>query len=268
MLFLQKTLEWIFVCMPHGNYGFILSNLILRDFRIRYRNMSLGVFWSLLNPLVMMAVLTFVFTRIFANPATQHFHVFVLCGIVPFNFFAVAWVSGTMSIFGNAGLVKKVILPREIIPVATILANCIHFAIQITLLLIVALFAGYRANAYWSLLPLVFGLEVVFVCGLSLISSALDVYFRDVRYVVESANTVLFWMVPIFYSFTDVPSRYHSFYQYNPIAAVVLATRNILLEAKAPPPALLYKLCLVSFLCLVAGFLVFKRLKRKFADYL
>jgi ABC-type polysaccharide/polyol phosphate export permease len=250
------------------NCGFLLGNLILRDFRIRYRNMSLGVFWSLLNPLVMMTVLTFIFTRIFATSGTPNFHVFVLCGIIPFNFFSVAWVSGTLSVYGNAGLVKKVILPREVLPISTVMANCIHFLIQIGLLVTVVLLAGYPVNRHWVWLPVVFGLEVVFVCGLSLISSALDVYFRDIRYVVESANTVLFWMVPIFYDFSKVPYQYHELYQYNPIAAVVLACRNILYEAKAPPPTLLFKLSLVSALFLAAGLLVFGRLKRKFADYL
>jgi len=254
--------------MRPGNFGFLLSNLIMRDFRIRYRNMSLGVFWSLLNPLVMMVVLTFIFTRVFPAGAVRNFHVFVLCGIIPFNFFAVAWVSGTTSIYQNAGLVKKVILPREIVPISTILANSIHFLIQLGLLVAVVLASGYRVNGHWALLPVVFALEVVFVCGLSLITSALDVYFRDVRYVVESANTILFWMVPIFYLFTAVPAQYHSLYQYNPIAAVVLACRNIMMEAKAPPPTLLYKLFAVSTVCFILGLLVFRRLKRKFADYL
>lgn len=254
--------------MRDRNFGFLLSNLVLRDFRIRYRNMSLGVFWSLLNPLVMMAVLTFIFTRIFRPLEIPNFHVFVLCGVVPYNFFAVAWVSGTISVFGNANLVKRVLFPREIVPVSTVLANCIHFLIQIGLLLFVVLVSGYKINIYWLLLPVVFALQVVFVCGLSLASSALDVYFRDTRYVVESANTVLFWLVPIFYPFAIVPPQFHSVYQYNPIAAVVLACRNILLEAAAPPPTLLWKLALVSALSLVLGLSIFGRLKRKFADYL
>lgn len=254
--------------MRYRNYGFLLANLILRDFRIRYRNMSLGVFWSLLNPLVMMAVLTFIFTRIYAAQGTHNFHVFVLCGIIPYNFFAVSWVSGTISIQQSAGLVKKVVLPREIVPIATVLASCLHFLVQLALLVLFVLLAGYRINSYWALLPVVFGLEVIFVCGLSLVTSALDVYLRDIRYVVESANTVLFWLVPIFYSFNSVPPQFHSLYQYNPIAAVVLACRHILLEGIAPPPTLLYKLLLVSLGALVVGLAVFHRLKRRFADYL
>jgi ABC-type polysaccharide/polyol phosphate export permease len=256
------------IAMRERNYGFLLSNLILRDFRIRYRNMSLGVFWSLLNPLVMMAVLTFVFTQIFTGTDIPNFYVFVLCGIVPYNFFAVAWVSGTMSVYSNSTLVKRVIFPKEIVPISTALANGIHFLIQIGLLLVVVLTAGYHVNGHWLLLPLVFGLELVFVCGLSLLSSALDVYFRDIRYVVESANTVLFWLVPIFYPFSKIPEQFHSIYQYNPIAAVVLACRNILLDGKAPPPTLLWKLTLVSGLSLGLGLWVFMRLKHRFSDYL
>jgi lipopolysaccharide transport system permease protein len=94
------------------------------------------------------------------------------------------------------------------------------------------------------------------------------VYFRDIRYVVESTNMVLFWLVPIFYSFAMIPQQYRSIYQYNPVAAVVLACRNILLEAKAPPTPLLIKLHLVSVSFLVFGYFVFRRLKRNFADYL
>lgn len=242
--------------------------MIVKDFKIRYRNMSLGVFWSLLNPLVMMVVLTFVFTKIFPNPQIKSFGVFVLCGLVPYNFLSIAWNAGTTSIYNNAGLIKRVPVPREVVPIAAVLSNCLHLFIQIALLLGATLAFGNGINIYWLWLPLVWALEIVFVCGITLVTAAFDVYVRDMRYVVESAVTVMFWVVPIFYGFEMIPPQYRNVYQYNPVAALVICLRNILLDARPPHPETLLKLTLVSIFTFAFGWAVFGRLKHKFFDYL
>jgi len=250
-----------------GDYILLVQNLILKDFRIRYRNMSLGVFWSLLNPLVLMGVMWFVFTKIYPNARHPHFAVFVLCGLVPYNFFAIAWVGGTTSLVDNSPLMKRLPVPRFIIPIASVLGNVVHLSAQIGLLLLLNFFT-YGLNRYWPLLAFVWLCEVMFVSGISLIFSCLNVYIRDIRYVVESANMVLFWLVPIFYPFEAIAPQFREIYQFNPVAALVLASRQILMEATAPPVSLLVKLAGSSTVMLLLGLLVFRKMESRFYNYL
>ena len=250
-----------------GDYWFLLHEFIAKDFKVRYRNMSLGLFWSVLNPLVLMAVWTYVFTKIFPNN-TPHYSVHLISAIIPFNFFTLAWLTATTSLHDSASMIKRVPIRREILPIAAILSNTLHLAIQFILLMIFLLIDGLSFNRYWLLLPFVWGLELVFLIGLGLASSAINVVIRDVRYIVESCNVVLFWIVPIVYSFSMVPAEMKDLYQYNPIAALVLASHNIILDGQPPTATLLTKLAGVSVVSLVFGVLIFRKLERRFYEYL
>jgi len=254
--------------MWNGDLLFLLSNLVQKDFKTRYRNMSLGVFWSLLNPLVLMSVLTFVFTKVLGGGNTVDYALSVLCGLVPFNFFSLAWGTGTSSLIDNASIIKRVPIPRAVVPIASVLSNCMHLVIQIALLLTAIIVFGRGVTIQWLWLPLVWGLEIIFVCGLALACSAINVYVRDMRYVVESSNLVLFWLVPVFYSFDIIPQQYREIYQWNPVAALVLSLRNILLAGIPPLPGTLWKLTLAAVVTFILGLTVFQGLKRRFYEYL
>jgi ABC-type polysaccharide/polyol phosphate export permease len=168
----------------------------------------------------------------------------------------------------NALLIKRTTFPKELIPIASVLSNCLHLIIQIGLLLALVLAFGNHLNVYWGWLPLVWGSEVILVCGLVLISSALNVYIRDMRYIVDATCTVLFWVVPIIYPFSMIPVQYQSVYQFNPIAAIVMALRYILLENTPPASSLLIKLGISSTFVLAVGWIMFQRAKQRLYDYL
>lgn len=253
--------------MWSGKSIHLLEQLVLKDFKIRYRNMSLGVFWSLINPLILMVLWTYVFKKIFHNP-NPHFNIYVLSGIITFNFFTISWASATNSLVDNASLIKKLPIRREVLPVAAALSNLTHLLIQFAMLVVFVLWEGLGINRHWLWLPLLWGMELAFIIGLGLITSALNVFLRDIRYVVESTNVILFWLVPIVYTFGMVPPEAKDLYQYNPVAALILATHNVILEHRPPSPVLLTKMASVAAASLIAGVLFFRRVSPRFYEHI
>ena len=199
-----------------------------KNLKVLYRNMALGFLWSVLNPLVMVAVLSLVFIGFMkADPS---FPAMVFVGLVPFNFFSYCANSCTVSIVNNASLVKKVAFPRQIIPVSAIATHVIDFAAQAGLLaLLLALFPTPGRILGWQLLWLgpVFAVHLGLCVGFGFLVAALNVRFRDVQYIVGSLLTVLFWASPILYepweTLAQWPAAIRFAYTLNPTAGSVQA---------------------------------------------
>lgn len=249
---------------------FALRNLVLKNLRVRYRNMALGMLWSVLNPLVMLGVLVFVFSYVYPQPARPAFPIFVLIGLVHFNIFSRILAAATNSVVEHSALVKRVAFPRMIIPLAVVLSQLPDVLILVGLLgIFVALF---HLPWTWMFLwvPVILLVELVFVTGMALLFSALDVYYRDMLYIVESGLTILFWMTPVFYPITyiheNLPRFCYDLYILNPLAGCVDATRRAILDHAPPDSDAFVAAIVVAVLTLVFGIYAFEKLQRKFAD--
>ncbi len=188
----------------------------------------------------MMGVMTFVFTKGAPQLDPGTFPCSCSAGWSLTTSFVIAWIQRNyFDSSRNAALVKRIpdTAGRSYrVAFGAFLNFTVHLLIQIGLLLACVFLFGGSANIHWLWLPLLWLLEIMFVCGLALITSAVNVYLRDTRYIVESINTVLFWLVPIFYGFEGIPQRLHLVYEVNPIAALVFCLRDILLHGTGAAP--------------------------------
>lgn len=252
-------------------YRFILSNLVSKNLKTLYRNMALGFFWSVLNPLVLVVVLTIVWVVFFR--ATIDFALSVLVTLIPYNLFVYCFSGCTTSIRDNASLVKKVAFPRQILPVSVVLTHVVQFPIQFSLVVLGLLILPSEPhflsiNLLW--LPVVFGLEVGLCLGAGLLVSALYAKYRDVRYIVESILVVLFWICPIVYEassrLASMPRWVWAVYFSNPLAGILEGYRAILVHGRAPDPKQLGLAALVTLAIGVVGVRTFWVHEREFAD--
>ena len=175
----------------------LIRNLVARNLKVRYKNSVLGILWSLLNPLFMMSVYTVVFVFMRAGNGSvrnQDFPVFVLCALLPWNFFSGAVIESVGSIVDNASLVKKVYFPREILPLSVVLSNLVNFGIALTILIPMLLIFGIGFTPWILMLPVVMLIQFCFITGMALILSTLNVFYRDTRAIMDVAMMAWFFV--------------------------------------------------------------------------
>lgn len=253
-------------------HRFILNNLVAKNFKTLYRNMALGLLWAVLNPLVMITTLAVVWRLFMAGQA--NFASFVMVTYVPFVFFQYCLSGCTHSIVGNASLVKKVAFPRQILPFSIILTHLIHFGIQVPLVVVVLLLFPPDANVLgvqllW--LPVIFAVQLALVVGLGLLVAGLNVVYRDMQYIVDSALVVLFWASPILYhAFGKDVFTAHGWlfwvYYLNPLAGLFEAYRDVLFHGQGPQLGTLAMAVCVTVVLSAWGVRSFWIHEKEFAD--
>lgn len=254
-------------------YSFLMQQLIIRDFKVKYKRSVLGVVWSLLYPLLMMSVMAVVFSQMFKFKVEGvNYLVYLMSGIVMFNYFSESTNSSMMSIVGNFSLINKIYIPKYIFPISKCLFSGINFLFTLIPLLLVIIFTGSGdtkciINIYYLFIPVIFCCYFMFTLGLSFFLSSFSVFLRDVIYIYGIVLTLWNYLTPVFYSISIIPENLQKFFMLNPLYVYIDSVRSIVLFSKMPTTQNIILMFLYGILILLAGALFFKKKQDKFIYY-
>lgn len=249
-------------------YRGLLYFLAWRDILVRYKQTVVGIAWALIQPLLLMVILTIVFSRLAKLPSGgAPYSLLVFSGLLPWFFFSQAFGNAANSLIGNANMVAKVYFPRMIIPLSAVVVCLVDFAIAFALLLLLALVLGALPDWRVIALPGFLAVAIVTALGAGLWTAALNVKYRDFRYVVPFMIQVGMYISPVGFNSNLVPEKWRMLYALNPMVGVIDGFRWSLLGGKADLYLPGFALStLLSVILLVTGILFFRRTERRFAD--
>jgi lipopolysaccharide transport system permease protein len=257
-------------------YRELILNLTIRELKARYKSSALGFLWSLLNPLGMMLVFTFVFTVMWPNNQMEKYPLFLLCGLLPWNFFSAGVMTSINSVVGNANLVKKVYFPREALPISTVFANLVNFLLGLVVLFAVLFVFRARFSPWLWLLPVVILIQTCFILGIAFILSAANVYYRDTIMIMDTVMLAWFFLTPVVYPITNLPTSYTVFgitlnvhrlvYILNPMASLIAAYRDLLYWGYRTDLDFLLRTAVTSLGILAFGYWFFVRFSGRFGE--
>ena len=247
-------------------YRELIKNLVLKDLKLKYRDSALGFLWSLANPLLLILVYSFVFGHML-RVGPENFAYFIMVGILPWNFFAQSAMMSTGSILDNGNLIRKVALPMEVFPAATVLFNLAQYLLALVVFLPMALlfFQVPSAWSWFSFFPILI-LHIVFTLGFCFVLSTATVFYRDVRHFTEILLMLLFWLTPIIYDIQTMPPSVRTVLYLNPLSYFILAYQDALYHNSFPPPDRLLTVFLLAMLSLILGYLLFVFCKVRFPE--
>ena len=253
----------------------LIWNLALRELRGRYKRTALGWFWSMLNPLFTMVIYTIVFSRILrttpppGNPSgLDVFGLYLMCGLLPWNFFSVSVTMSMAALISNGSLITKVYFPHEALVLGVTVSGVVTFGIELALLCVALMFFGNIVLPFLPVLLLLVALLAVFTTGVGLVMSSLNVLFRDLGHLWALIAQAWFFLTPIVYPLEIVPPGLRSFIEANPMTVFVVQFRDVLYNLRFPAWDQFGMLTLVSFASLAFGWWVFSRLSPRFAEEL
>lgn len=248
-------------------YRELMYFLVWRDVKVRYKQTVLGAAWAIIQPVFTMIVFSLFFGKLAKMPSDGiPYPIFTFVALVPWTFFANGLSQASNSLVGSANLITKVYFPRLAIPIASVLAGVIDFVLAFIILLCMMLYYGIAPtiNIFW--LPFLFALVFVISLGASLWLSALNVQFRDVRYVIPFLTQFWLFATPIAYPSSLLAEPWRTLYGINPMVGVIEGFRWALLGAKTAPGPVVIVSSMVALGVLIGGALYFRRMEKSFAD--
>lgn len=240
-----------------------LKELVSRDVKVKYRRSILGVLWTLLNPLLMMTVLSIVFSNLFKFDI-ENFPLYLLCGQVIFNFFNDATTNAMSAIIGSASLIKKVYVPKYVFVMSRVCSSLINLMASCAALFLIMI--GTRAELHWtiilSVIPLF--LLVVLALGIGLILATIAVRYRDVLHLYSVLMAVLMYLTPVIYPMSILPSWLYHLVMLNPLTNILIMFRNAVIYGIIPDPGSFLVTVVEAFACLTVGCVIFCKHQDRF----
>ena len=251
-------------------YRALISSLVARELKARYRGSVFGFLWSFINPLLLLLIYSFVFTTVIPNQVegVQPYALFMFCGILPWTWFATSLSDAAGSLIAGGNLIKKVLFPAEVLPLVNVLANMVHFFFALVILAIFLIaYRHYPDGSDLLWFPVAVLVELIFASALGLLLAALTVHFRDIRDILANVLTLWFFATPIIYPhFQANVQRFKPFFNLNPFTHLAIAYQEILFFGRIGHWRWLLALGIFSIGLFLACYWVFDRLRDSFAE--
>lgn len=251
-------------------YRDLIRALVARELKVRYRRSAIGFLWTMLQPLMMMAVLGVVFSSIFRFefPEEGDYVVFVLAGLLFWNFFSQSILAAMNSLRGNAALLKKLPLPKEVFPLAAVISGVVNLCLALVPLMAILVIKGHPIRPAILFLPVSIVIAGAFTLGAGLLLSPLAVFFSDVVELVGVLLATLMYLTPVIYPKDIVPEPYFNIVRYNPVRSILEVFRDPIFYGKVPPLTHLSVAVGIALAMMVLGLLVFRKSSDRIPFYI